>query len=152
MTTLRIEVGRYSGTTVEDVIKGLRQAGCMKHIEIYPEAFAHLPVEELRAALIGDGFCVSDVFEPPPPPLPWWRYARAYPRRIYYWLRRVFLRESIEDQIVRSMLAIYDRDGSLLNAISTRESPFMRKVRQSSAESFTLRGRGTRRDDEPPPS
>ncbi len=132
MTTLRIEVARYSGTSVEDVIEGLRKAGCMSDIGIYPEAHAHLPVEELRAALIGDGFCVSDVFEPPPPPLPWWRYVRAWPRRIYYWLRRVFLRESIEDQIVRSMLDIYDRDGSLLHAISTRESPFMRKVRKDS--------------------
>lgn len=132
MTTLRIEVGRHSGTTIEDVVEGLRKAGCMKHVELYTDSHAFLPVPELRVALREAGFYVDDITEPPPPPLPWWRYVRAWPRRVYYWGRRVILRESIEDQIVRSMLDIYDRDGSLLNAISTRESPFMRKVRKDS--------------------
>ena len=126
MTTLRIEVGRCSGTTVEDVIKGLRQAGCMSDIGIYPESMAFLPIEELRAALIGEGFDVEDLEDPPPPPLPWWRLVRAYPRRAYYWLRRVFLRESTADQFLR---VLYPPERvAAIHRISMRESP--RKVRK----------------------
>ena len=101
MTTLRIEVGRACSTTIEDVVLGLHRAGCMKDIELYTDSHAFLPIDELRVALRRAGFYVDDVTEPPPPPLPWWRYVQAWPRRVYYWGRRVVLRESTADQFLR---------------------------------------------------
>lgn len=123
MTTLRIEVGRASGTTIEHVIRGLRIAGCMKDVEI-EEGHAFLPIEELRAALEGDGFYVEVIPQPVPPPVPFWRYVVSWPRRVYFWGRRVLLRESYTDQLVDALMGGYD--GDALHAASTRESPILR--------------------------
>lgn len=151
MTTLRVEVGRACGTTVEDVVEGLWRAGCMKHLEINPDAFAFLPIEELRQALIARGFYVELVPDPPPPPLPWWRWVRTWPRRVYYWGRRLVLRETEVEQLARAMFSAYGgADG--VQALATRESPIMALMRQPEApedpEPFILKGRGTsHRDD-----
>lgn len=145
MTTLRVEVGRCCGTTVEDVVAGLRRAGCMKYLEIDPDACQHIPIDELKAALEADGFQVELRPEPPPPPLPWWRRVRFVPRRVWFWLRRVFLRETELDQLTNAMMEAYlpmDR----LHAASMRESPILARLAEQQqglhddVESFVLHG------------
>lgn len=139
MTTLRIEVGRSSGTTVEQVIRGLRMAGCMKYVEI-EEGHAFLPIEELRAELVGDGFYVEIIPQPVPPPVPLWRYVLSWPRRVYFWGRRVLLRESHTDQLVDALMGAYEQQDGW-RAASMRESAFLRAVKQDGpAEPFTLHG------------
>jgi hypothetical protein len=130
LTTLRIDVGRCSGTTIEDIVKGLRLAGCMKSLEMDPNGWEFIPRDELKRALESDGFCVEVVAWPDPPPLPLWQRVRAWPFRIYLWARRVVLRERIEDQFMRDLFG--GHDGDALHAVSTRESPFLRKIRKDS--------------------
>lgn len=141
MTTLRIEVGRCSGTTVEDVVKGLRRAGCMKYIEIDPDAMAFIPIEALRKALEDEHFEVALVPWPKPPPLPWWRRVRHWPHRVHLWGRRVFLGEKEVDQLARAMWGAY-AEGDAINALSNRESPLLAKLsrNEGAPESFTLHG------------
>jgi hypothetical protein len=131
MTTLRVEVGRHCGTTVEDVVRGLQQAGCMKDIEIVPNAGSEwIPIEELKRALEAELFHVELVPDPPPPALPWWRWPLTWPRRVYYWARRVVLRESFTEQLAHA----FYRDTSAWEDIATRESPMLRKVRTDSED------------------
>lgn len=88
MTTLRIKVGRHSGTKVEDIIEGLRLCGVMKHLEIEAAGAWDFVdrdelVHELRANLI-------DVTELPPEPIPvapwyrrlWWNLTRPFRKPI----------------------------------------------------------------------
>jgi hypothetical protein len=133
MTTLRFEIGRF-GTNAQEVAEWLEKApGCRANrfwVEIDPEAHAYVPIEELRVALEAEGFQVDLVPWPDPPPLPWWRYPLSWPRRAYFWARRVVLRESYTEQLARVM---YEK-GDLLHAVSTRESPMLRKVREETEE------------------
>lgn len=146
MTTLRIEVGRCSGTTVEDVVAGLRLAGCMKYLEIDPDAHAFLPIEELKAALEGERFDVVVRPEPPPPPLPWWRRVRGWPHRVYYWGRRVFLREREIDQFMHELQKAYEPSDEL-HRVMMQQSPFLMRIQRpeegEDTERFLLHGRGT---------
>jgi hypothetical protein len=123
MTTLRIEVARCSGTTVENIIEGLRLAGCMKHIEIDPSEHQFVPYEVLGRALERDGFYVEVRPWPEPPPLPLWRRVRAWPWRAYRWLRRKILGETYTQQYLRD---IYKDSVDL----STRDSPLLRVRRR----------------------
>lgn len=125
MTTLRIEVARYSGTTIQKVVDGLRIAGCMKHLEIDPDDHAFLPIEELKRALEADGFHVDLVPWPVPPPLPWWRRLGGWHRRVYYWGRRVVLRETVEEQLMQAFLG-----SSEVHEMSMRESTLMKALRK----------------------
>lgn len=118
MTTLRIEVARCCGTTVESVIQGLRLAGCMKHIEIDPSEHQFLPYEDLVSALERDGFYVEVRPWPEPPPLPLSRRVRAWPRRAWRWLRRLVLRETYTEQYLRDIYGKYE-------VLSTRDSPLL---------------------------
>jgi hypothetical protein len=128
MTTLRIEVARCSGTTIEDVLQGLRLAGCMKHVEIDPGEHQFIPIEELQHALECDGFYVDVRPWPEPPPLPLWRRVRALPRRAYLWGRRVFLGETYTEQYLN---AVWGGDASdALHRLSTRESPLLLERRK----------------------
>lgn len=149
MTTLRIEVGRRTGTTIYDVLEGLRTAGCMKYLEIDPDAQEYVPIEDLRRVLETEGFDVELVPWPDPPPLPWWRTVRGWPRRVYYWGRRVVLRETHDQQLSRVMADIYGK-GDLLHAASLRDSPVMQQLKKEApAESFTLHGAKWRAPTEP---
>lgn len=124
MTTLRIEVGRRSGTTVEQVVAGLRMAGVMKDLEIDPGQHQWIPIEELTEALLGDLVFVELVPWPAPPPLPLWRRIRALPYRAYLWARRVVLRESYTEQFLRASMP-----SDTLASAMTRECPMLRKLR-----------------------
>lgn len=151
MTTLRVEVARRDGTTVEDVVAGLRLAGCMKDIEIIPNGWHHLPIEELRDALIAEGFWVEVVPDPPPPPLPFWMRVRALPRRAYLWGRRLVLHETEEEQLLEAMFGAY-RGADKLHEVTMRPSPILQRLQRpeesEDTERFILRGRGTgHRDD-----
>jgi len=126
MTTLRVEVGRACSTTIEDVVRGLRLAGCMRSIEIDPTGVQFLPIDDVRKALENDGFDVDLVAWPEPPPLPWWRRVRGWPGRVYRWGRRVVLGETFEEQFISDLFESYDAD--TIHKIATRESPFLRKV------------------------
>lgn len=128
MTTLRIEVGRRSGTTIADVVAGLDRAGCMKSLEIDPDQIAFLPIDDLRDALVRDGFFVELVPWPPPPPLPLWARVRAWPYRVWMWGRRVVLRETEEEQFARVYWESFVGNDALHRA-STRESPMMKAIR-----------------------
>lgn len=142
MTTLRVEVGRCSGTTVEDVVEGLRRAGCMKDVEIISDAHAFLPIEELKSALEADRYWVDVHPDPPPPPLPWWRRVRGWPRRAYYWGRRIFLRETETEQFVSVLMEAYTPLDSI-HAAGMRESPILKRLREQQGdevETFMLRG------------
>jgi hypothetical protein len=128
VTTLRIEVARCSGTTIADVLQGLRLAGCMKHIEIDPSEHQFIPYEQLSDALERDGFYVEVRPWPEPPPLPLWRRARALPRRAYLWGRRVFLGETYTEQYLH---AVWGNDPSdALHRVSMAESPLLRMRRK----------------------
>jgi hypothetical protein len=145
MTTLRIEVGRCEGTTVEDVVAGLRLAGCMKELEIVPNGGSQfIPIDELQRALEGEAFHVELVPDPEPPPLPWWRWVRTWPRRLHMWGRRVVLRESESDQLMEALFASYV-GADAVHRLATAESPMMKKLQRDAgaAEPFVLRGRGT---------
>ena len=128
MTTLRIEVGRRSGTTVWDVLEGLRIAGCMKDVEIDPDPIAFLPIVDLRAALESEGYYVELRPWPDPPPLPFFTRVRYWPRRAYRWARRVVLRERLEDQFLQDVFDSYGNSKAMHDA-STRESPMLRMLR-----------------------
>lgn len=125
MTTLRIEVARCTGTTIEDVIQGLRLAGCMKHVEIDPSEHQFLPYEDLVRALEQDGFWVDVRRWPEPPPLPLWRRVRVLPRRAWRWVRRLILRETYTDQYLRDIMG-----KDKFEVLATRESPLVQVRRR----------------------
>lgn len=125
MTTLRIEVGRHCGTTVEHVVRGLLLAGCMKHIEIDPSAYAFLPIDELERALECELFHVELRAWPSPPPPSLWRRILAWPRRAYLWTRRRVFHETATEQLVRAYSG-----ASAMHTASLRESPIMAKLRK----------------------
>jgi len=126
MTTLRVEVGRHVGTSIEDVVQGLRLAGCMHHLEIDPSAYQFFPIDEVRVALENDGFTVDLVPWPAPPPLPLWRRVRGWPGRAYRWGRRLFLGETVEEQFLADIFGA--TAGDRLHEASTRASPFLLKA------------------------
>jgi hypothetical protein len=128
LTTLRIEVARCTGTTIDEVIQGLRLAGCMKHIEIDPGEHQFLPYEDLVCALERDGFYVEVRSWPEPPPLPLWRRARALPGRAYLWGRRVCLGETVAQQYLNIVWGPTDIDE--VHELSMRESPLLRVKRK----------------------
>jgi len=125
MTTLRIEVGRACGTTVEQVVEGLRLAGCMKYLELDPSACAFLPIDELTAALENDLFTVELRPWPEPPPPSFWRRLRAWPRRVYLWARRRVFHETATEQLMNAYF-----NAPEIHAMAMRESPFFSKLRK----------------------
>lgn len=146
MTTLRIEVGRF-GATAEEVAEWIERApGTYANrldVEIDPDAYAYVPIDEIQAALEARGIEVALVPWPDPPPLPWWALMRSWPRRLYMWGRRVVLRESADEQLQRALVDAY-AGGDLLHAAAMRESPILGLMKQAAEEEdgehFVLRG------------
>lgn len=130
MTALRVEVGRRVGTTVQDVVVGLERAGCMRYLEIEEDATAFLDIDELAETLRRAGFHVELTSLPPPLPATPWQRARSACWRVYWWARRVVLRETVEEQLMR----VFMTDSDKIHDLSTKESPMMRMLRKQGGD------------------
>lgn len=130
MTTLRVEVGRRSGTTVDEVVRGLLQSGCMKYVEIEEDCTAFVDIDELKSALEAQHFHVELTSLPPPLPATFWQRTRSLGWRVYWWARRVVLRETEEGQLMR----VFMPDSDKIHDLSTRESPMMRLLRKNGSD------------------
>lgn len=132
MTMMHVEVGRYHGTSVQSIARGLIAAGCMKDVWIVKDQHAFVPIEELTRELEAHGFYVSLIQTPEPPPLPLSARVKAWPRRVYYWGRRVVLRETVFEQWARMMHG----SGDAIHDLTMRDSPMLGKIiRTPKAES-----------------